>query len=68
MDLLNLLLLIVISVCVGIVLTVVVQYYVLVRYFNKGPIAETPKKLNTEAYSLPEVLFSVICIHCLFLY
>ncbi|XP_065156770.1 PDZ domain-containing protein 8 isoform X2 [Atheta coriaria] len=56
MDLLNLLLLIVISVCVGIVLTVVVQYYVLVRYFNKGPIAETPKKLNTEAYSLPEEL------------
>lgn len=56
MDIFLVLFLSFVSIFFGIILTLVVQYYVLVRYFQKSPIASVPKKFSTEAYSLPEAL------------
>lgn len=56
MDIFALLFLSAVSILFGIILTLVIQYYVLLKYFNKSPIVEAPKKINEEAYTLPEVL------------
>lgn len=44
-----------VSVLFGVILTLVLQYYVLLVYFKKNPVVEPPRKLETEEYSLPEV-------------
>ncbi|GJQ73115.1 hypothetical protein Trydic_g1744 [Trypoxylus dichotomus] len=56
MDIFALLLFSAVSILFGIILTLVIQYYVLLKYFNKNPVVEAPKKINEEAYTLPEGL------------
>lgn len=46
----------VVSILIGIILTLVVQYYVLLKYFNKNPEASPPKQPYSEVCSLPETL------------
>ncbi|XP_017773044.1 PREDICTED: PDZ domain-containing protein 8 [Nicrophorus vespilloides] len=61
MDFFSFIILTCVSVFVGAILTLVIQYYVLVRYFNKAPIVEeVPKKINPEAYCLPEELKKLV--------
>lgn len=55
MDIFALLFLSGVSILFGVILTLVLQYYALLVYFKKNPVAEPPRKLKTEEYSLPEV-------------
>lgn len=55
MDIFALLFLSGVSILFGVILTIVLQYYVLLVYFKKNPVAEPPRKLKSEQYSLPEV-------------
>lgn len=48
-----------VSIIFGIILTLVVQYYVILKYFNKSPLVTTPKKFNIQVFDLPEVLNAV---------
>uniref|UniRef100_A0A1Y1LUY4 PDZ domain-containing protein n=2 Tax=Photinus pyralis TaxID=7054 RepID=A0A1Y1LUY4_PHOPY len=56
MDIFMLLFLSMISIIIGIIVTLVVQYYVLIKYFDKNPTASPPKKPHAEVFSLPETL------------
>ncbi|KAF5281441.1 hypothetical protein FQA39_LY17795 [Lamprigera yunnana] len=56
MDIFMLLFLSVISILIGIIITLVVQYYVLLKYFDRNPQASPPKKPHSEICSLPETL------------
>ncbi|XP_022900030.1 PDZ domain-containing protein 8 [Onthophagus taurus] len=56
MDIFSIVFLTTVSLLFGIILTLVVQYYVLVKCFNKNPLAEKPEKLREEVFSLPEGL------------
>lgn len=55
MDLFVLLFLSAISILFGAILTLILQYYVLLVYFKKNPVAERPNKPRTDVYSLPDV-------------
>lgn len=44
-----------VSILFGVILTLVLQYYVLLVYFKKSPVVEPPNKPKEEVYSLPEV-------------
>lgn len=55
MDLFIILFLSGVSIIFGVILTLVLQYYVILRYFNNNPIANAPKKFNIQEYDLPEV-------------
>lgn len=55
MDVFVLLFLSLISILFGAILTLVLQYYVLLVYFKKNPVAEPPNKPKTDVYTLPEV-------------
>lgn len=56
MDVLVLLFLSLISILFGAILTLVLQYYVLLVYFKKNPKVEPPtKQTKTDVYALPEV-------------
>ncbi|KAK9882847.1 hypothetical protein WA026_023545 [Henosepilachna vigintioctopunctata] len=56
MDIFGLFFLSCISILVGIIITLVVQYYLLYAYFKKSPLAKSHEKAETEDYSLPETL------------
>lgn len=59
MDVLVLLFLSLISILFGVILTLVLQYYVLLVYFKKNPMVGPPnKQIKTDVYALPEVSFS----------
>ncbi|XP_045460736.1 PDZ domain-containing protein 8 isoform X1 [Harmonia axyridis] len=55
MDFFGLIFLSLVSVVLGIVITLVVQYYIFYAFFKKSPLAKTPEKPTTN-YSLPEAL------------
>lgn len=55
MDIFIILFLSGVSIIFGIILTLVLQYYVILKYFNKNPLVTTPKKFNIQVYDLPEV-------------
>lgn len=55
MDIFIILFLSGVSIIFGIILTLVLQYYVILKYFNKNPLVTTPKKFNIQTYDLPEV-------------
>lgn len=55
MDVFVLLFLSLISILFGAILTLILQYYVLLVYFKKNPVVEPPNKPKTDVYNLPEV-------------
>ncbi|XP_044760980.1 PDZ domain-containing protein 8 isoform X2 [Coccinella septempunctata] len=55
MDIFGLFFLSCVSIVLGIVITLVVQYYILYAYFKKSPLAKSPEK-PTSDYFLPEAL------------
>ncbi|KAL3280381.1 hypothetical protein HHI36_017868 [Cryptolaemus montrouzieri] len=56
MDLFGLFFLFCIAVLLGIIMTLVVQYYLLYAYFKKSPLAKSPEKPGSSDYFLPEAL------------
>lgn len=64
MDIFALFLLSCVSVLIGVILTLTIQYYIIYRfYLKKGPIAKPTIQKNSVDYSLPEVSLSYIFKH-----
>lgn len=59
MDIFALFFLSCISVLIGVILTLTVQYYILYIYLKKAPIAKHTVQKNPLDYSLPEVSYLI---------
>lgn len=61
MDVLVLLFLSLIFIIIGVILTLVLQYYVLFVYFKRKPVVEPPSKQpKLDTYALPDVSFCIV--------
>lgn len=68
MDIFALFFLSCISVLIGVILTLTVQYYILYIYLKKAPIAKPTVQKNPLNYSLPEVSFLGMNVTIIILY
>lgn len=67
MDLTSIFLFCLISLVIGAVLMILVQYYVFIKYFNQpdnDPSASQRNRSLNERYQLPDVSFTLIDLYC----